>query len=128
MSDYVTEKIRRQMQFIRTVEDSLRKSGKDTVRNEKLIDCKREVRHLISKDDVRDVIMYFSRNGERCRQFFTVPWKGDKEDLRKYLWATEADYIYSDYDCTGRWFTSSIYVGRLQENVYYVCIEDFLDV
>lgn len=129
-SKSVREQIKDEVWLTREVERSRREQGRDTIRDASLIRLKRKMRATIARANAPlESVICYSEDGQCTREFFTVEYDdGGKEDLRELLWARFARYIYSDYDCTGQWFTSDIYVGHICDNRYRVCMVEYLDV
>ncbi len=67
---------------------------------------------------------------ESCTIIYKEPYEfdGTKDELVEYLWKNHALRIFSDYDCTGKPFTSGFIVGHLGGNLWKIGERRGLDV
>ncbi len=100
---------------------ALQENGKNS---EAVATFKRKYRKLLkvySRTNDERVVVAESEDGERWKELYTVEHNGTKQELLEKLWETQATKIYSDYDCTGKAFTSGFRVGHIKGNLWRVC-------
>ena len=100
-----------------------------------------EINEIIGKylehiqDDLNDPILQgshmlkFSSNDSVTECYtFEVDENMNDDTFSRFLNENYKSEIYSDYDCTGQWFTSSIIFTRIDDNVYTVLISSAQDI
>lgn len=100
--------------------------GDDIIKDGAIIKIKRYLRKQ-AKEAAPAVNIIYGDSGESWDEFYTVEFDGKKAELLEYL-DEKATRIYSDYDCTGKPFTTGFKAAHICGNLWRVRESFSIDV
>lgn len=109
--------LERQIWLIRKLEklEESEKASSNPDRKQYIIELKRkyraELKNHLEKIENPGTVTFWDEDGESRHDWYLVTLpnyidKNNRQEIEEYLWESHSTRIYSDYDCTGRWFTA----------------------